>query len=197
MTTITPLPTPAPSRTEPAATFIAEGDALLGALPTMVTETNVVVGEVNAAAVTAAAEAVTAAAEAVTAGAAAATATAAAAVANAAVATVAAAPGSSATSATSATIGTGTKNLTIQTGKNFFLGMFVVIASTADPSTDWMAGQVVSYDTGTGALTVDVTSTSGSGTLSAWTVSLIGARGLPGAQAVSDTVFIHAHFGGF
>jgi hypothetical protein len=46
MSSITPLPTP-PSRNAPE-TFSARADALLGALPTMVTETNVVAAEVAA-----------------------------------------------------------------------------------------------------------------------------------------------------
>lgn len=48
MTTISALPTP-PSRDDPT-NFATRGDALLGALPTFVTETNLVAGEVNAAA---------------------------------------------------------------------------------------------------------------------------------------------------
>lgn len=51
MTTITPLPPP-PSRSDPA-NFASKGDALLGALPTFVTETNTVAGEVNTNATTA------------------------------------------------------------------------------------------------------------------------------------------------
>jgi hypothetical protein len=50
MTTITPLPTPVPSRTQDAATFVSASDALLGALPNFVTQTNLVAGEVNTAA---------------------------------------------------------------------------------------------------------------------------------------------------
>lgn len=46
MTTITPLPTPVPSRTDPT-NFSVRADAFLGALPTFVTETNAVASEVN------------------------------------------------------------------------------------------------------------------------------------------------------
>lgn len=51
MTTITSLPTP-PSRNSPS-TFSSRTDALLGALPTFVAETNAIAGEVNANAATA------------------------------------------------------------------------------------------------------------------------------------------------
>lgn len=47
MTTITPIPTPVPSRTQDAATFVSAADATLGALPQFVTETNIVAGEVQ------------------------------------------------------------------------------------------------------------------------------------------------------
>lgn len=88
-------------------------------------------------------------------------------------------PGTSATSTTSLTIGSGSKALTIQTGKSIVVGMSMKIASTASP-TNWMHGDVTAYDTGTGALTVNVTKTNGSGTLAAWTVSLSGPAGAEG-----------------
>ena len=58
MSVISPLPTP-PSRSDPA-NFAARGDALLGALPTFVTETNTVASEVNTNASNAATSAATA-----------------------------------------------------------------------------------------------------------------------------------------
>ena len=65
MTTITALPTP-PSSSSPA-NFDTRADALLGALPTFVTETNAVATEVNAAAASAATSAGTATTQATTA----------------------------------------------------------------------------------------------------------------------------------
>lgn len=88
--------------------------------------------------------------------------------------TAANAPGTSATSTTSLAIGTGSKTLTVQAGKSLVIGMSVKIASTATP-TNWMYGDITAYDSGTGALTVNVTKISGSGTVAAWTVSLSGA----------------------
>lgn len=75
------------------------------------------------------------------------------------------------TSVTSLTVGTGNKSLTVGMGLGFQLGMSVKIANTATP-TNWMFGDVTSYDSGTGAMVVAVTSTLGSGTFSAWTISL-------------------------
>lgn len=76
-----------------------------------------------------------------------------------------------ASSATSMTIGTGSKSLTIETGKGFAVGQVLMLASTASP-TNYMTGQVTSYNSGTGALEVNVTSAAGSGTIAAWTVSV-------------------------
>lgn len=84
------------------------------------------------------------------------------------------APGTSATSTTSLTIGTGSKSLAIQPGKALVVGMSVKVAYTTAP-TNWMYGDVTSYDSGTGSLTVNVTKVSGSGSYSNWTVSLSGA----------------------
>lgn len=76
-----------------------------------------------------------------------------------------------ASSTTSLTIGTGSKSLTIETGKGYVAGQAVLIAITASP-TNFMVGQVTSYNIGSGALVVNVTSTGGSGTVAAWTVSV-------------------------
>jgi len=81
------------------------------------------------------------------------------------------APGTNATSTTSLTVGTGSRSLTIQTAKAYSAGQVVVIASTASPGNQ-MTGIITSYNSGTGALVVDVQQTLGSGTLAAWTISL-------------------------
>lgn len=77
----------------------------------------------------------------------------------------------SATSSTSLTIGTGSKSLTIEAGKGFTIGQPVLIASTAAPS-NYMSGQVTAYNSGTGAMTVNVTAIGGSGTVASWAVSV-------------------------
>lgn len=76
-----------------------------------------------------------------------------------------------ATSVTSLTIGTGTKSLTVDVSKGYVPGMAVLIANTASPGNS-MLGTVTSYNSGTGALVVEVTVISGSGTASTWTTSL-------------------------
>lgn len=82
------------------------------------------------------------------------------------------APGTQATSTSSLSIGTGSKSLTLaQTGKNFVLGQWVVVASSAAPSDNWMAGAITAFTSGTGAMTVNFTVYAGSGTASAWNVT--------------------------
>ena len=78
----------------------------------------------------------------------------------------------SATSTTSLLVGTGSKVLTIETGKSFQIGQSLRIASTASP-TNYMDGQVTAHNNVTGSLTVDVATIGGSGTLAAWTVSIL------------------------
>lgn len=173
MTTITALPT-APSRADPA-NFRTRADAFMAALPTFATETNTVAGEVNTNATNAATSASTATTQAGTATTQAGNASASAAAAAASALTALNAPGTSATSTTSLSIGTGAKSLTIQTGKSIVVGMTLVIARTSAPTTTRMSGVVTSYDSGTGALGVTVDSVTGSGTHTDWTVSLSAA----------------------
>lgn len=75
------------------------------------------------------------------------------------------------TSVTSLTVGTGSKSLTMTTNKALQVGQFVVVSNTATPA-NYMYGQVTAYNGTTGALTVNVTATGGSGTFTAWTVAL-------------------------
>lgn len=88
-----------------------------------------------------------------------------------------------ATSSTSAAIGTGSKSLTIETGKGFAAGNIVIASENGDTS-NFMLGTVTSYDTDTGALAFTVASgdTGGSGTIADWVVSISGPRGAAGAD---------------
>ncbi len=83
-------------------------------------------------------------------------------------------------STTSLAIGTGSKAFTTQADKSFAVGTFLLIVSAANPTVNYMAGQVTAYS-GT-SLTVNVTVTLGSGTFSDWTIAVAGS---PGAQGTT------------
>ena len=81
-----------------------------------------------------------------------------------------------ASSTTSLTISTGSKSLTLaQTGKAFAIGQTVNIADSTGLNV--MAGTITAYNSATGAMTVNATNTAGSGTYSAWTISVGGFIG--------------------
>lgn len=79
-----------------------------------------------------------------------------------------------ATSTTSNTIASsGTKNFTVQTGKSFAGGQFILAARTSAPG-NYMRGQVSSYNADTGALVMAVSGSAGSGSgITDWTISLL------------------------
>lgn len=166
--TFTSPPT-APARSDAPATFISRADAFIAWFATFWAELTAGVTWFNA---TAAAVDADAAATATDRGLAQTAATAAAASA----ASALAAPGTNATSSTSATIGTGAQTLTIQTGKSYARGMWVQAADSAAPATNYMAGIVTNYDSVTGQLdfTVSAGFAIGSGTKTAWSVTITG-----------------------
>lgn len=184
MTTVVPaldaLP-PSPLRSD-QSTFVARTEARLTAEETVyqpqmsavITAINTLAGELMTAEGTAVASGIAAAASEVAAAASAASAI--------------AAPGTAATSTTSLTVGTGSKSLTIQTGKAYSVGQAVVIADTAAPSSNWMFGQITSYNSGTGALVVSVAQTLGSGTIAAWTVSITASPSASGSAIVRRAI---------
>ena len=91
-------------------------------------------------------------------------------------------------SSTSLTISTGNKTFTVATDLAYSLAQEVVIAYSM---SDYMIGNVQSYNSSTGSMTVDVTDISGSGTYSAWDVNLFGAvgpQGSTGATGLSGIV---------
>ena len=75
-----------------------------------------------------------------------------------------------ATSVTSLLIEVASKSLTVDVSKSYQPGMSVKIARTSSPS-NWMHGDVTTYNAGTGALVVNVTSILGSGTFTDWTIT--------------------------
>lgn len=83
-----------------------------------------------------------------------------------------------ATSTTSNSIGTGSKSFTIEANKDFGAGRHILITSNADAPNRRMSGIVSSYNSGTGALVVNVESTTGSGgPYTDWTLKIDGERG--------------------
>ena len=81
------------------------------------------------------------------------------------------------TSASSVAIGTGSKTFTVSAGKSFIPGMFLVIADSAAPTTNYMVCQVVSYSSTT--LTLTSKYAIGSGTKSSWNISFSSAPAVP------------------
>lgn len=99
------------------------------------------------------------------------------------------APGTSATSSTSLAIEAGSKTFTIQTGKAFVVGQFVVAASAANVA-NYMHGQITAHNATTGSMTVNVTAVDGAGTFSDWSIGLSapgsGDVTLTGTQTLSN-----------
>lgn len=88
------------------------------------------------------------------------------------------------TSTSSLAIGTGSKTFATQAGEQYTAGVFMIAVSQAN-SANWMAGQVTSYNSGTGSLVLNITNTGGSGTLNDWNLSL---AGIPGVQGPAGTL---------
>ncbi len=91
------------------------------------------------------------------------------------------------TSATSFTIPavSASVTFTVGTGLSYSLNQTVVVTPTATPA-NLFRGTVTSYNSGTGSITIQCTSTSAAGnTYSAWTVNLDGATGTAGATGAT------------
>jgi len=83
------------------------------------------------------------------------------------------------TSTTSLTINNGNKTLTVQTGLSYTPTQSVTISFDA---SNHMNGEVLTYNSGTGVMTVDVSHHTGTGTYAVWTVNVggvVGAAYLP------------------
>jgi hypothetical protein len=83
------------------------------------------------------------------------------------------------TSATSTTIGTGSKTFTTQEGLAHNVGSRVRISRTSDPVNKYMEGVVTAYSGTT--LTVSVDLSAGAGTHTDWSINIAGVRGADGA----------------
>jgi hypothetical protein len=87
------------------------------------------------------------------------------------------------TSTSSVAISVGSKTFVTQTGKFFQTGAYVLAVDNAAPTTNFVHGQVVSYNADT--LVVNVTNVGGSGTITDWTVMVSGTRGAQGIQGAA------------
>lgn len=154
---ITTLPT-APSRVDAPDVFINRADTWVAALGTFTTEVNALGDYLDTQMIAVDAAAGYAAAADASADAAATSAS-----------SAVNAPGTNATSTTSVSISIASKSFTIQTGKAYVPGMFMIAYNSV---SNWMFGQVTAYNSGTGALTLNVTKISGSGTYTSWDLSL-------------------------
>lgn len=156
--TITTLP-PAPSRGDAPDLFVSRADAFVAALAELVADANAMGlfmdGVSEASAANLAAQ----------------------------IALVASG-GFSGTSTSSNTIATGAKTFVIQANRSFVPGSSVTVAATASPANNLMTGVVTAYNPTTGAITVEVLDTRGSGTYTAWTISLTGLRGVTGPSGI-------------
>lgn len=90
-------------------------------------------------------------------------------------------PSYAATSTTSLAIGTGAKSSTTQTGLAYVVGSRTRMASAANTS-NWMEGVCTAYNSGTGAITINVDLVGGSGTFADWNFSLSGNKGEDGVS---------------
>lgn len=80
------------------------------------------------------------------------------------------------TSSSTLTVGTGVRNLTASPGRAWVVGAFVYVVHAASPA-NFMVGQITAYNSGTGALTLNVLRAAGSGTYGAWLIGLSGGDG--------------------
>jgi hypothetical protein len=162
---------PAPQLTDTQFDFNSKAFATVGAWPSFISQTNAAAGATYQNAVASKEGATSAAGSA-------STASSARDQAQAFALTAVNAPGTSGTSASAVAVGDGLKTFSSQAGKAWVLGQPVSVALAADPAGVRMYGVVVSYDSGTGALGVQVPlgGSVGSGTHSGWIISLTAAR---------------------
>ncbi len=96
------------------------------------------------------------------------------------------------TSTASITVGTGAKTLTVTNSNSqipaFAVGMPVRVARTSDPSGTFMQGEITAWTASTGAATINVSSSKGSGTHTDWTITVGGHQTTASASplAIAD-----------
>jgi hypothetical protein len=93
-------------------------------------------------------------------------------------------------SASSVLIGLGAKSFTASTGKQWAATQFLQIGSQANAS-NFMHGTVTSYDSGTGALVMNITDIGGSGTFADWNINVAGTQGPAGGVGGNATAALN------
>ncbi len=81
-------------------------------------------------------------------------------------------------STSSLSINAGSQTLTVGTGLQYSIAQSAIISNSG---SNYMTGDVTSYNPATGVLAVNVTALAGSGTFSSWSVNLSGAPGPAGS----------------
>lgn len=179
MNRMTAMP-PAPNRRMEPEVFIPLADAHAAAQGRFVTEANALADDVQGHAVSASADAASAMASRLAA---------AASEGNAAfsAASALAAPSTSGSSLSNLVVGLGARTFATQPGKAFVVGQQVSAVSVASPA-NYMLGTVTAYNTGTGALTLDVTGFKGEGAYADWSLAFLGALPTAGRVAGQELV---------
>lgn len=96
------------------------------------------------------------------------------------------------TSTTSINLGTAVAplNLTVGLALSYTVGQTVIVASRANNANN-VTGDVVSYNSGTGALVLNNLVIAGAGTYTDWDVNLSGAPGVAGEDGAAGKALIH------
>lgn len=102
------------------------------------------------------------------------------------------------TSASSVALGSGTKTFVVDALRQFQVGQAVIASDQANPATKRMQGTVTAWDDDTLELEIEVDSGGvvGSGTVSAWNISVAGLQGAPGIIEDGDKGDITVSSGG-
>lgn len=88
----------------------------------------------------------------------------------------------STTSTDSITIGVGAKSFTVDVGLSYVPSQPIVLSHDG---SNYMNGTITSYNAGTGAVVVNITSVTGAGTYSSWFLALGGLQGPPGPSGAT------------
>lgn len=91
------------------------------------------------------------------------------------------------TSASSQTVGSGTKTFTVSIARSYVVGAFLVGAKTTDPTNFYIHGQVTAWNSTTKVLQMNVNDFVGSGSVTDWTFSGSSPQGPSGSSTMDIT----------